>query len=459
MKNVRHYHIFRNTGFRACCALGVCLALIFPSYAESAPEKLSYDRFTPALQEGTSGPQKLEGKAEYLLNHALVWPLDIFKKGMDETLNFIEHHRVYDKLDWLYEQFKANGIYTKPQMLSNLRDSGPGAEFNFSEMARLKQSMPHLKATGGIGWIDHKYFRVHSELGVEKKTEVGPYGWGVFNYEDRPREDFFGIGPDTSRGDGASYHSEITTVGARGGYSLGFGTDFAGEFLYENANIGDGKKGNMAQIGQHFPGQVIPGLDGADFLVMGAELTRDTRDFPEDPHKGSNVRLYGRFYKDVGGERLNFMKLRFEASKYVELFSDRQVIAARLVGEHNLELGNHNHIPFFHMARLGGNGLLPSLGDTMRGYVRNRFYADSDLVLNFEYRYEIWHYKNSALDAVIFCDEGQAFNEIGNFEMKDFRTTVGGGLRFKLRRRNYLSFETAWSNEGFQIYARTTAPF
>lgn len=403
--------------------------------------------------------QRLEGKTEYFLNHALVWPFDILKKGMDETLNFVEHHRVYDKLDWIYEQFKANGVYTKPQMLSNFRDSGPGAEFNFSEMARLKRKMPHLKATGGIGWIDHKYFRVHSELGLEKKTEVGPYGWGVFNYEVRPREDFFGIGPKTSRGDGTSYRSEITTVGGRGGYSLGFGTDFAGELLYENANITDGKKGNMAQIDQYFAGQVIPGLNGADFLIMGTELVRDTRDFPEDPHRGSNTRLYARFYKDVSGSRLNFMKLRFEASKYIELFSDRQVIAGRLIGEHNVELGNHNHIPFFHMARLGGNGLYPSQGDTFRGCVRNRFYADSDLVLNFEYRYEIWHYKNSAIDAVIFCDEGQAFNEIGDFEMKNFRTTVGGGFRFKLRRRNYLSFEVAWGNEGFQIYARTTAPF
>lgn len=456
-----HCSVFKKAFvFSGCFALLLFLS-VSPAFSEKASgDDSAHDLFTSTLAQEEDALQPSEGKLEYVANNALVWPFAYFKKGMDKTLNFVEHHRIYDKLDWIYEQFKANGVYNKPQTLSNMTDTGEGAEFDFKQMFRLKGKIPYLKATGGIGWINKEYFRVHTELGVDKKTEVGPYAFGVFNYETRGREKFYGIGPRTSRGDGCAYHSEITTVGGKAGYSLGFGTDIIGEFLYEHANITNGVHTRTGIIDDVFRDrQVISGLAGGDFLIFGTELAHDTRDFPEDPHAGSNVRLAGRFFKDIDGSDLSFFKFRIEAAKYIEVFSERQVLAGRFIGEHNVKAGDGARIPFFHMARLGGNGVYPSLGDTMRGFERNRWYAQSAAVLNLEYRYQIWHYKNSQLEAVIFVDEGEVFNDFGGFKMRNLKTTVGGGLRFKLRRRNYLSFEVAKASEDWQIYLRTTAPF
>jgi len=383
----------------------------------------------------------------------IAWPLDLVRKGLDESLYTVEHYRLDDKAKWAYQEMTDHGFYPKLEGLSTFGDSGPRADLDFLRAAGQAGRFPYFRAKSGVGWIPQALFRVYSELGVEKSGETGPYGSFNFHYEQRPREDFFGIGPDTSRGDSMNYKSEATTLETRLGYSVTPKIDLIEKFAYKNVNIRNGDDGGKGLLDRS-----IRGANGAEFLILGSEITHDTRDFPSDPHKGGVERFGFSYYDGVNHSNFRYFKYRAEIARYQEIFSDRQVLGVRFLGEHNDEFKGRG-IPFFEMARLGGYGVYPSLGDTQRGFQRNRFYGESLLLMNLEYRYLVWQHRDFSLDAVIFWDEGQVFNEISQFEFRDFRTSVGGGFRFKILRNVLLSAEIARSSEGTQLYVATHTPF
>jgi hypothetical protein len=385
-------------------------------------------------------------------------PLDLVRYGLDKTIYAVDHYHIDDKLQWMYEEITNYGIYPKLRGTASIAEVGAGVDVDFVKLARQKARFPYARLRGRLDWIHSELFRVSSEVGIDKLHEVGPYGAFYFNYEDRPEEDFFGIGPNTSLGDGTSFNSEITTLSLRGGYSFSLNTDLRTWVAYKNANITNGQDGGKGIIDLIFPAGSIPGLAGGEFLITGLEFIHDTRDFPEDPHKGGFLNFKASYHEGVTGSDFGFFKYRGEIARFHELFSERQVLAVRFVGEHNDEL-NDRAVPFFEMARLGGYGVSPSLGDTHRGFQKNRFFGESNLLMNLEFRYVVWQYKDLSLDAVIFWDEGQVFNELSEFQFKDFRESIGGGFRFKVLRKSILSVEAARSDEGLEFYARADTPF
>ena len=97
--------------------------------------------------------------------------------------------------------------------------------------------------------------------------------------------------------------------------------------------------------------------------------------------------------------------------------------------------------------------------ETLRAYDPNRFTDRSLLLLNLEYRYNIWEYKDWKTDAVIFMDEGQVFRNFGDFKLRDFRESYGVGLRTSIAGIVLLSLEAAHGDEGTHFYAKSTTPF
>lgn len=111
------------------------------------------------------------------------------------------------------------------------------------------------------------------------------------------------------------------------------------------------------------------------------------------------------------------------------------------------------------MAKLGGTGAYPRLSEPLRSYDFNRFFDESLLLGNLEYRYTIWEYRDFKTDAVFFLDEGQVFKDIGSFQFKDFRESYGFGFRTSLANVMFFSIEMAHGDEGTRIYAQTRTPF
>ena len=436
-------HFSRNKFIRVFAVAAVSFFLSNPLPAAQS----SYDAYTRLVENP---------KEESLTEKALAlpaWPLDLLRGGMDKTFYWFDRYHVSDKLQWVYERLTDYGLYVNLLNVDNFSASGLGADLDVVKLLRQKGNFPYLRLKNGVGWSPGEFFKAYSELGWDKTEETGAYGSFYFNFEDRPSEDFYGIGPDTSRGDSHNFKSKTTALEMRLGYSLSLHTDLKASFGYKTVDIDDGEDGGKGRMDRN-----VPGAGGGDMLIGGLELVHDTRDFPDDPHKGGVERFKVSYHEGVDGYDFGYFKLRGEISRFHEIFSERQVLGGRIVAEHNAEV-NHQAIPFFDMARLGGYGAYPSLGDTHRGYQQNRFFGESLLLANLEYRYKVWEHRDFAMDAVLFWDEGQVFNEFSKFQFKDFRGSAGGGFRFKILRKSILSFEVARSSEGTQIYARSQTPF
>ena len=73
---------------------------------------------------------------------------------------------------------------------------------------------------------------------------------------------------------------------------------------------------------------------------------------------------------------------------------------------------------------------------------------------NLEYRWRI----QALLDAVLFLDEGQIFRD-GGFDLDDFESAWGGGLRGVIRNNTVLRLEVGTSDEGTRVFFKFSRVF
>jgi len=259
----------------------VAVIAVFLFLSTSLPAaQSSYDAYTRLVENP---------KEESLTEKALAlpaWPLDLLRGGMDKTFYWFDRYHVSDKLQWVYERLTDYGLYVNLLNVDNFSASGLGADLDVVKLLRQKGNFPYLRLKNGVGWSPGEFFKAYSELGWDKTEETGAYGSFYFNFEDRPSEDFYGIGPDTSRGDSHNFKSKTTALEMRLGYSLSLHTDLKASFGYKTVDIDDGEDGGKGRMDRN-----VPGAGGGDMLIGGLELVHDTRDFPDDPHKGGVERL------------------------------------------------------------------------------------------------------------------------------------------------------------------------
>jgi len=94
----------------------------------------------------------------------------------------------------------------------------------------------------------------------------------------------------------------------------------------------------------------------------------------------------------------------------------------------------------------------PTLGgsDDLRGYRPYRFRDDNLLVMNAEYRWEIF----SGLDMALFGDAGKVFARKSNFDLRNLESDAGFGFRFNARNQTFLRLDVGFSHEGFQVWVK-----
>ncbi|MBI3312726.1 MAG: BamA/TamA family outer membrane protein [Candidatus Omnitrophica bacterium] len=412
-------------------------------------QELSYDRYAPRI-----APPEEPSSGKKIASHFPVYPFELIRWPVDKALILIEKHAIDKKIKWLYDQALDHGITPQVNILS-FGSLGGGADIDFIRLLGQKQNFPNqtLKA-----WASAIY-RVHYETGVkagwERIAETGFHGFGLFRYENRPQEHFYGIGPDSSKGDGTTYRMETTLIEPSFGYDWSPELSSDIKFAWKNINITNGLDG--ADIDRSFPGKVIPGLGGDQIVTVGGQIKHDTRNHDTDSSQGGMERLEINFNEGINSEARYFQYVT-EISRYVKIGSPRRVFAFHFYGEHNNEL-SHHHVPFHQMAKLGGYGEYPRMSHTLRGYDFNRFFDSSAVLFNLEYRYTIWEHKEFKMDTVIFWDEGQVFNKFGKFKFRDFRESYGGGVRVSLAHVTLLSVEIAHADEGTNLYVKSSAPF
>jgi hemolysin activation/secretion protein len=94
----------------------------------------------------------------------------------------------------------------------------------------------------------------------------------------------------------------------------------------------------------------------------------------------------------------------------------------------------------------------PSLGggDDLRGYRAYRFRGNNMMVMNAEYRWEVF----SGLDMAIFGDAGKVFTHKSDIGFQDLQSDVGFGFRFNVRNNTFLRLDVGFSHEGYQVWVK-----
>ena len=128
--------------------------------------------------------------------------------------------------------------------------------------------------------------------------------------------------------------------------------------------------------------------------------------------------------------------------QFIGILADRRVLALRGFFSTSEATDRSNGVPFYLMPSLGGN-------DSLRGFRNYRFRAPHALLLQAEYRWEIW----SGLDGAFFYDTGKVAMRRSDLDFTNLEDDYGLGFRFNTANGVILRVDAAFgSREGKHLH-------
>lgn len=266
-----------------------------------------------------------------------------------------------------------------------------------------------------------------------------------------PQLQYYGSGPNSLKERRTNYRLEDTALDATFGVhpikQLPKLTVAASAGHVWN-NVGRGTNSQWASTDQVFSPAEAVGVDRqTDFFRYGGFAQFDYRDNPGGPRRGGYYLAQFSRYEDRKLKLHDFNRLDVELQQYLPLFNERRVIALR-ARTTLTDTRPGQSVPFYMQPNLGGP-------DTLRSYRPFRFYGNNALTMSAEYRYEVF----SGLDMSIFADAGKVTNRRRQINFKDLESSVGFGFRFNVRNNVFMRVETAFGQEGAQVWIRFNPVF
>ena len=320
---------------------------------------------------------------------------------------------------------------------------------------------------GGVGYqygLDNRKFRFRIDGRVSTKQYEQVEGLAEFPtpvsksavqgfvsaaYRDYKSINFFGLGPDSSVDQESTFRLEDRRVSA----GLNF---YPNRFVF--ASLGVGLLNTHVRSGKDTPSleEVFSPADIDDLQVLGVVAPPEyilwggtvgfnlfDREFPE---VGAGVLIGVERYEQRDGDNFNFTRITGEFSTEVPLKHRNRRLAFRLKTVHQMADAGQA-VPFYLQETIGG-------GTTFRGFDQYRFRDRRYLLMNLEYRWEVWTYA----DFVVFGDAGKVFRKAGDFDFSDLEAGYGFGVLVRtpfegpLGRYGRLRIDIANSHEGIKFY-------
>ncbi len=289
----------------------------------------------------------------------------------------------------------------------------------------------------------HLYYVIDSEIGMPSLAGDHVF-WDLYAiHRDYPHIDYYGPGPNSRKTGRSSYLLEDTSVqftpGIKPTEHLQLG--LIGRYLM--VNVGPGREPQFASTDRTYTEQTTPGIQlQSNFLVGGGYVGFDWRDNPGGPRRGGYYTARYTSYSDVQRERYAFNRGDLEVQQYIPFFNERRVIALRGRLEAT-DARRGNRVPFYLQPTLGG-------AQDLRGFRPFRFYGNSAVILDGEYRWEVF----SGLDMALFVDAGRVFDDWRQIDLRQLETDYGFGFRFNVRNDVFMRLDTGFSREGFQVWVK-----
>ncbi len=232
------------------------------------------------------------------------------------------------------------------------------------------------------------------------------------NYPDR----FFGIGNDTSIDDEETYTHRYALLRAIFSKRLLPSFLVGVQYEFEYSNNVDLEPGGLLSSG------AITGSNGGIDSGIGLRALWNNRDEVYFPTRGYTFQTSLMFFNRVLGSDYSFTRYTLDARGYLPLWL-KSVLAAQLFMNFT-----DGRAPFHQLSLLGGK-------DMLRGYYLGR-YRDNHMVLaQVEWRQPLfWR-----LGVVGFAGVGDVASDITGFSLREFKYSLGGGIRYQVDPRNKIN--------------------
>jgi outer membrane protein assembly factor BamA len=261
-------------------------------------------------------------------------------------------------------------------------------------------------------------------------------------YHHYPEERYFGLGNQSHAEDRVSYLFEDRSVA--GGLLVFPNSRFRGGLRFGRTTIDQGSgRGNFPSIETVFDAGEAPALGvPLEYFNTEAHVEFDYRDNQGNARSGGRHRLTVSRHDDRGNAGFAFRRVDVESMQLFPFFDKRRVIALRAVGAFT-DADPGDDVPFYLMPFVGGP-------ETLRGYRERRFTDRNLLLLQAEYRYEVF----AALDMALFFDAGSVASRVSDLRLDEMKTDYGIGFRFGTRENVVLRFDIGLGGEGTRYFVK-----
>jgi len=342
---------------------------------------------------------------------------------LERALMDLESGRVFERL-----LNPAEGLYPK---IGNITT---GSGFSFGPGYRYPRLFGgQVEFSSFIAASFSKYWMIDARLEAPHLAN-DRVGVGVHAQRyDFPSEDFFGLGPDSSRDNETIYGLRNTVVGAYGTVRPTAWLNLTGGVDYLNPAI-DAFSDEESLLRVFSPADAPGVLVQPEFYRYSATIDVNTRVPRGNPRRGGRYALTYQRYDDTGRDLFSFDRVAIDLQHYVPLVRDRRVLALRARAiMTNPDSGAE--VPFYFQPTLGGP-------DDLRGFRHFRFRDRNTLLFQAEYRWEIF----TAVDGALFYDIGKVAPRRQDFHLSEFERDFGIGFRFGTMNGVFLRIEGAFGS-------------
>jgi hypothetical protein len=295
------------------------------------------------------------------------------------------------------------------------------------------------------GWIAgsiETYWGIEGRITFPELARGRVLAEGVATLREYPREAYFGLGPDSQRSDRSAFLLKSSRVGGRAGVRLAPFVLVGAGLTTINPRVGGGKEDGVPTTEDLFTPETAPGIDADVNYVVSTGFVEVDYSRPLNARRGGSYRVDFSRFNDRRDGNWSFTRTDIDLRQYVSFLADRRVLALR--GWYSTTTADEggSGIPFYLMPSLGGS-------DTLRGFRSHRFRGPHAILLQAEYRWELW----SGLDAALFYDGGKVGLERSDLDFTDLESDYGVGFRFNTSNSIILRVDAAFgSRDGKHLY-------
>ena len=248
---------------------------------------------------------------------------------------------------------------------------------------------------------------------------------------------FFGLGPESSASGRSTYSLKDQSIEAGITATASRFAEMGATARWMSAEVGPGAAGTSLE--DRLDPFRTPGFGTkTDYLVYGGHLVLHLRDAHVIPSAGVSVRVEAARYDDRDSDLYDFTRLVGDVQAQIPLGYRNRILALRVRSSNSVG-ENGGAVPFYLMETIGG-------ANSIRGFREYRFRGGRNLVLNAEYRWEVWTY----VDFTLFYDAGKVFSDGDDLNFAE--SGYGFGIRGHAPGGTVFRIDLARSNEGFKLH-------